>query len=252
MRCGRAAAAGCSPTEPSGPSGAERHGTTPRPTTTQRGHHLLVQAHGRAPRRRPAHQDTLRGPGGTCSVPCSPAPGRHPGPGPAPCRPGWAKAAPQPERPAKRRPGLRQPSCQPATANAAPSPSRPDRGRQATTPPTDHGGTSTRCARPGRPATPSHSGSSARTGRRQRRGHQRPVRPDTWMPRTPGHRTRGCWTSARPVGRTSPRRTGRGGQGNDRPGRRPDILATGDTRWAARPRPVTATGGARPPTTAPR
>jgi hypothetical protein len=57
-------------------------------------------------------------------------------------------------------------------------------------------GTSTRCVRPERPATPSHSGSSARTARRQRRGHQRPGRPDTWTPDgwTPDGWTPDAWT----------------------------------------------------------
>jgi hypothetical protein len=99
-------------------------------------------------------------------------------------------------------------------------------------------GTSTRCAQPGWPAPPSHS--------RVRRGPDNaaaaPRTPEACPSghldaRTPGHRTPGRWTSARPAGRTSPRRTGRGGQGNDRPGRRPDILAAATTRWAARPRP---------------
>jgi len=80
-------------------------------------------------------------------------------------------------------------------------------------------------------ATP---GSSARTARRQRRGHQRPVRPDTWMYRTPDTwmldvRSTG-WTDIPTADRT--RRTGQ----------RPawpasGHLATGDTRWAARPSP---------------
>jgi hypothetical protein len=99
----------------------------------------------------------------------------------------------------------------------------------------------------GAPATPSHSRSSAaRTARRQRRGHR------SLSVRTPGHRTPGHRTSARPVGRTSPQRDRGRGQGNDQPGRRPDILATGDTRWAARPRPGHGAWGARPAGTAPR
>jgi hypothetical protein len=172
----------------------------------------------------------------TCSVPCSPT-GRHPGPRPAPV------LTPGPRRRRSRDAGqaaalARSTSCEPGTANAEPSlPVRPDAGRRPRRPRTT--GTSTRCARPGRPATPSHSGvQSARTGRRRRRGHRRPVRADTWMQRTPGHRTPGHrtpghrtpgrWMSARPAGQTSPRRDRERGQGNDRPSRRPDILATGD------------------------
>ena len=178
------------------------------------------------------------GPVSTCSVPCSPA--SRPASWPwTSARVGrWGQGGAAAGTPAKRRPWARgRPSCEPATATAAPSLSRQDRCGQATTPPADHGGMSTRCARPGRPATPSQSGvQRADRAAAAPRTPER-VRPDTRMPRTPGHRTRGCWMSARPVGRTSPRRTGRGGQGNDRPGRRPDILATGDTPWAARPRP---------------
>jgi hypothetical protein len=151
--------------------------------------------------------------------PMLPPSGRHPGPGPAPCQPAGTKAAPQPERRPSGGLGYGRPSCEPATANAAPSlPVRPDAGRRPRRPPTMG------ARRPLRPAgaarqraTPGSS--TARTGRRQRRGHQ------SLSVRTPGctgHRTPGPWTSARPVGRTSPRRTGRGGQGNDRPGRRPD------------------------------
>jgi len=63
-------------------------------------------------------------------------------------------------------------------------------------------------------------------------------RPDTWIQRTPGHRTRGRWTSARPVGRTDTPTAGPGTRTGQRPaGRRPDILATGDHPLGARPRP---------------
>jgi hypothetical protein len=115
-----------------------------------------------------------------------PPPGRHPGPeSQRPCRPTRAKTAPPGRRPSGG-PGYGQPSCEAGTANAAPSlPVRPDAGRRPRRPRTR--GTSTRCARLGRPAhraTPESS--AARIARRQRCGHQRPVRPDTWMPRTPG------------------------------------------------------------------
>src|SRR5215207_4317785 len=81
-----------------------------------------------------------------------PPSGRHPGPGPAPCRPAGAKAAPQPERRPIGGLGYGRPSCEPATANAAPSPSRPARCEQATTPPTDHA--AHRPAAPGRGGPP--------------------------------------------------------------------------------------------------
>jgi hypothetical protein len=176
------------------------------------------------------------GPVSTCSVPGAP---RHrPAPRPQrPCRPAGAKAAPPPGRRPNGGPGLRSTSCQPATATAAPSPSRPARCRQATTPPTDRGGTSTPAPGRGGPS-PSHPGSSAaRTARRQRRGHQ------SLSGRTPGgpghldtgHRTPDTWMlEVRSTGWTDiPRRTGRGGQGNARPGRRPDIL--GPATPAGRP-----------------
>ena len=114
-----------------------------------------------------------------------------------------------------------------------PSPSGP-------MPPGDHAargprGTSTHGAQPGRPATPSHSRSSAAQPAVAARGT------GGLAVRTPGHLdagrldTRrldtGCVDAGRPLDRLDGRphgRTGRGGQGNDRPGRRSDILATGD------------------------
>jgi hypothetical protein len=158
----------------------------------------------------------------TCSVPCSPA--TRPAPWP------WTSARVGPA--ARRRRsrdaghaaalGYGRPSCQPGTANAPPSlPVRADAGGRPRRPrttghinrldPTEGG--------PPHRATPGPS--AARTARRQRRGHRRPVRPDTWMHRTSGHRTRGHrtpgrWTSARPAGRTPPRRDQGRGQGNDR------------------------------------
>jgi hypothetical protein len=168
----------------------------------------------------------------TCSPHAPPPSGRHPGLD----QRTWSA-----RRPRRRRSrdagqaaalGSGRPSCEPGTATSHyPFPSGPmQAGDHAARRPR---GTSTHCAQPGRPATPSHSRSSAaRTARRQRRGHRRPVRPDTWMHRTPGcpgHWTPDAWTlDVRSTGWTDiPRRTGRGGQGDDRPGRRPDILATG-------------------------
>jgi hypothetical protein len=188
----------------------------------------LVQAHGRTPRRRPA-QDALRGRCAPALSHAPPPPGRHPGPGPAPVsarRPGGAAAG----TPAKRRPW--------APINPCASQARPTRHHpfpSGLVQAGDHGAHRPRGhvdpLRPirRRPATRATPGSSAaRTARRRRRGHRRPVRPDTWMHRTPGHRTPGRWTpgrwtSARLVGRTSSRRDWGRGQGNDRPGRRPDI-----------------------------
>ena len=183
------------------------------------------------------------GPVSTCSVPCSPA--TRPAPWP------WTSARVGPPGPRRRRSRDAGPAAALATSTLVPA----SHGQRRTIPfpsgPMQAGDHAARGPRghvdPLRPAgapTPPRATpeASPRTARRQRRGHRRRVRPDTWMPRTPGHRTpghrtRGCWRSARPVGRTSHGRTGRGGQGNDRPGRRPDILATGDTRWAARSRP---------------
>jgi hypothetical protein len=135
--------------------------------------------------------------------------------------------------PAKRRPWA---PVDPRASQARPRrtiPSRQARCRQATTPPADHGARRLTAPNRGGPPHRATPGSStARTARRQRRGHRRPVRPDTWMHRTPGcpgHWTPDAWTlDVRSTGWTDiPRRTGRGGQGDDRPGRRPDILATG-------------------------
>ena len=166
-----------------------------------------------------------------------------------PCRPAGAKAAPQPGRRPSGGPGLRQPSCEPATANAEPSlPVRPDAGRQPRRP-------QTTAAR--RPAAPSRGGPPHRAtpgpARRRRRGHRRPVRPDTWIHRTPGCSGRldtgrldtGRADAGCPLDRLDghphggPDETDRATTG---PGRRPDIIATGDTRWAARPRRVPTTG----------
>jgi hypothetical protein len=147
--------------------------------------------------------------------------------------------------------GQGRPSCEPATPTPPP-PSRPARGRQATTPPADHGARRPVGPNWGRPATPSHSRSSAaRTTWRQRRGHGAcpSGRLDT------GRLDTGRLDVGRPLDRLDghpPRRDRGRGQGNDQPGRRPDILAPATTRWAARPRPGHGAWGARPPRTAPR
>jgi hypothetical protein len=158
-------------------------------------------------------------------------------------RPGGAAA----ETPAKRRPWAPINPCasQPRPTRHHPFPSGLMQAG-------DHGahrprGTSTRCAQSGDgpPHRTTPGSSAARTARRQRRGHRRSACPDTWMHRTPGHRTPGRWTSARPVGRTSSRRDWGRGQGNDRPGRRPDISSRpATTRWAARPGPGHSAWGA--------
>jgi hypothetical protein len=198
------------------------------PSRTTRDHHEpndhaawsppLGQAHGRAPATCPgwpagAGEHLLRPmlpghPAGTLAL------DQRPRSGPAAKRRPWAPVNPHASQP---RPTPHHP------------PSRQARCRQATTPPADHGGTSTRCARPSGPPHRATPGSSAaRTARRQRRGHRRPVRPDTWMPRTPGHRTPGHRMSARPVGRTSHGGPDEADRATTGPGRRPDILATGD------------------------
>jgi hypothetical protein len=143
----------------------------------------------------------------------------------------------------------------PRASQAGPTPripSRQARCSQATTPPADHGVHRPVVPNRGRPTTPSHSrvqrgadsaAAAPRTPGACPSGH---LMHRTRGHRTRGHRTRGRSTSARPVGRTSPRRDRGRGQGNDRPGRRPDILATGDHPLGARPRPGHGTWGAWP------
>jgi len=176
------------------------------------------------------------GPVSTCSVPGAP---RHrPAPRPQrPCRP------PGPRRRRSRDAGQaaalgcgRPRASQPRPPPHHPLPVRPDAGRRPRRPPT---AAARRPPAPGRGGpSPSHPGSSAaRTARRQRRGHQ------SLSGRTPGgpghldtgHRTPDTWMlEVRSTGWTDiPRRTGRGGQGNARPGRRPDIL--GPATPAGRP-----------------
>jgi hypothetical protein len=129
---------------------------------------------------------THAGPVSICSVPCSPA--TQPAPWP------WTstRVGPAARRPRSREAGQAaalgsgRPSCEPATATVPSSlPVRPDAGMRPRRPPTTGlinrldptGGGSPHRATPG--------SSAAQTARRQRRGHRRPVRPDTWMPWTP-------------------------------------------------------------------
>jgi hypothetical protein len=195
----------------------------------------------------------------TCSLPCPPPPRPAPWPGPAPVSARRGQGAAAAGTPAKRWPWLWWTLVRARHGQRRPLPfwSGPMRaGDHAARGPRRH-------VDPLRPAgaavshtepTPVQRGATAR---RQRRGHRRPVRPDTWMHRTPGHRTpghrtRGHWTSARPVGRTSPRRDRGRGQGNDRLAgvRTPSRPATTPGRPDLAQ--VTAPGGARPPRTAPR
>jgi hypothetical protein len=228
MRRGRAAAAGCSPPNRGGPpelndTGPPRAQRPPSVVTTSWSRPMAGHHPGDRPGR-PA------GPVSTFSIPHSPA--TRPAPWP------WASARVGPA--ARRRRsrdagqaaalGYGRHSCQPATANAAPSPSGQARCRQATTPPADHGarGTWTRCARPGgRPhrATPGPA----------RRGQGGGSAADTrgLSVRTPGGLGRlgtGRLNAGRPLdrldGHPTADRTRR--TGNDRPGRRPSILAAGD------------------------
>jgi hypothetical protein len=95
-------------------------------------------------------------------------------------------------------------------------------------------------------------GSSAvRITRLQSRGHRRPVRPDTWM--APVAWTPDAWTpDVRVTDWTDIRTADRGrGQGDDRRGRRPDILATGDHPLGGQTSPGRSVWGAWPPMTAP-
>jgi hypothetical protein len=164
-----------------------------------------------------------------------------------PCRPGGL-AAPQPGRRPSGGPGLRSTLLRARHGQRRTIPSRQTRCRQATTPPADHGGTSTRCARLGAarhteplqgPARRGHpGGSAADTGGLSVRtpgctGHRRPVRPDTWM-----HRTPDAWTlDVRSTGWTDVPTMGLG----TRTGQRPAWPASGHPRDrrppAGRPKP---------------
>jgi hypothetical protein len=179
------------------------------------------------PRRQPAQDPPARGLVSTCSFSCSPA--NRPAP--------WRWTSSLVGKAAGRRRSLcacdaaaqvRRPSCEPPTANAAPPlPLKPVCGR-ATTPPADHGGTSnplrpTGTARRTEPFQGQRGADSAaaalRTPEARPSGHLDGTgRVDTaWTPDV----SLTDWTDVRTVDR------GRG-QGDDRRGRRPDILATGD------------------------
>ena len=139
-------------------------------------------------------------------------------------RPGGAAAG----TPAKRRPWLRSTVVRGRHGQRRPLPCRPARCGQATTPPADTGHVdSLRPAGAARPTEPlqvqrgaDRAAAALRTPKACPSGHL--DAPDAWTPDawTPDVRSTG-WTDI-------PRWTGRGGQGNDRPGRRPDTLATGD------------------------
>jgi hypothetical protein len=205
--------------EPGRPSSAEPH-QTPQPNDHPAWSPLLAQAHG------PGTMATTRpgrpaGPVSASSLPSSPATRRHPGAGPAPCRPG-GQAAPQPGRGQAAAPAAVNPrASQPRPTPHHPIPPGPVRAGDH--PPADHRTRRPTAPNPGAARHTEPSGSSAaRTAAASRTleawpsGH--PDAPDAWTPDTWMHRA-----SARPVGGTSPRRDGRRGQGNDRPGRRPDI-----------------------------
>jgi hypothetical protein len=189
----------------------------------------------------------------TCSVSCSPT-NRT-----APWR--WTSALVGPAArwraagaPAKRRPGLpSNPRASQARANAAPSlPVRPDAVRRPSRQRTA-AARRTRCAQRGGPLHRAIPGSSAaQTARLQSRGHRRPVRPDTWV--DPVAWTPDVWTpDVRSTDWTDVRTADRGrGQGHDRRGRRPDLLATGDHPLGGQPRRGRSVWAARPPITAPR
>ena len=180
--------------------------------------------------RRPA------GPMSTCSIPCSSPSADTLALDQRPCRPAGAKAAPQPDAgPAAALATVDPPASRHRQPPRHPFPSGPmPAGDLAAHRPRRHVDPLRPAGAARHRATP---GASARTARRQRRGHQRPVRPDTWTPRTPGHRTPGRWT-VRSTGWTdipTADRTRRTGQRPAWPAS--GLLATGDTRWAARPSP---------------
>jgi len=174
-----------------------------RPTTTERGHYLPVQPPGRTPRRQPAQDAPVGGLVSTCSSRAPQPTDRHPGAGPAPL-----SARRQPVR--VRCGGLRSvvdllrathghrsaiPSLQ---AHAGRRPRRP----RTTAARRSH------CAQRDGPPHRAIPG-PARCGQRGCRAADTggpSVRTPGWH-RSRGHRTRGHRTSARPIGRTSARRT---------------------------------------------
>ena len=173
------------------------------------------------------------GPVSTCSVPGAP---RHrPAPRPQrPCRP------PGPRRRRSRDAGQaaalgcgRPRASQPRPPPHHPLPVRPDAGRRPRRPPT---------AAARRPLRPAGAARHRATRGPARRGQRDGSAADTRAcpaghleARTPGLEAPDTWMlEVRSTGWTDiPRRTGRGGQGNARPGRRPDIL--GPATPAGRP-----------------
>ena len=173
------------------------------------------------------------GPVSTCSVPGSPPPAGTPALAPAPMSARRGQGGAAAGTPAKRRPwaAVDPRASQPRPPPHHPLPVRPDAGRRPRRPPT---AAARRPPAPGRGGpSPSHPGSSAaRTARRQRRGHQ------SLSGRTPGGPGRldtGHLDAGRPLDRLDghPTADRTGGQGNARPGRRPDIL--GPATPAGRP-----------------
>jgi hypothetical protein len=141
----------------------------------------MVSHHASERPRRPARADEH------LLCPRLPPPGRHPAPRPAPVSARWPGGTAAGRRP--RRPWLRSNLMRARHGQLRTIPfwSRPmQAGDHAARRPRHH----VDALRPaGAAATPSHSGSSARTGRRQRRGHRSvsvrtPDAPDTWTPDT--------------------------------------------------------------------
>jgi hypothetical protein len=166
----------------------------------------------------------------TCFVPCSPPPRRHSGPAPVSARRRRSRDADQAAALAR---------VNPRASQARPTPHHPfpsgsmQAGDHAARGPRRHvdplrptGGGPPHRATPG--------SSAARTARRQRRGHR------SVSVRTPGwHWTPDAWTlDVRSTGWTDVPTTGPGMRTGQRPAwPASGHLATGDTRWAARPRP---------------
>ena len=154
-------------------------------------------------------------------------------------------------RPAKRRPWARVDPRVSQHGQRRTIPCRPARCRQATTPPADHGGTSTHCAQP--EGGPPHRATPGPARRGQRGGSAADT--EGLSVRTPGCTGRlytGRVDAGRPLDRLDGRPHGgtrRGGQGNVRPGRRPDILETGDHPLGGPTSPGHGAWGARPPRT---
>jgi hypothetical protein len=241
MRRGRAAAAGCSPSEPGGPPEPD----DPGPPLAQRPRRVVTASWSRpmAGRRRPA-QDALRGLVSTCSVPCSPA--TQPAPWPRTS----ARVGPAARRPRSRDAG---PAAalgwgQPRASQARPTPHHPlpSGPMQATMPPADHGARRPAAPNPGRPAT-------------RATPVQRAADTGGLSVRTPGCSGRldtGHLDAGRPLtGWTDVPTAGPGTRTGHRPPvRRPDAPMATATATAGRgwpdPARVGASGGARPSMTA--